>query len=101
MKLTGFPSLFSTSERELALVNKYFHLDRIRSDAQALQNLDFIRYTFAQMYVAIAHVSPMTQLGTGYFQEDPTAQNNPAGPNLAYTFYGGFTRRRKNGSGPR
>jgi hypothetical protein len=41
-----------------------------------------------KMAVCIGHSSPFTELGTGYFQEDPLEAHASG-----YTFNGGFTRR--------
>lgn len=76
------------------LVDKYFHLGKL-SNPQALASIAKMQRVFLSMETCIGHASPLTAPGSGYFQEDPVA--NQA---LAYTYYGGFTRRSRNKSTP-
>lgn len=80
--------------RRFELVSKYFHLDRVPT-SQALASIAGIRSTFISMETCIGHPSPLTEPGSGYFQEDPF--ENQA---LAYTFFGGFTRKSRTKTTP-
>jgi hypothetical protein len=97
--VVGLGSFGGGGAEAFALVNKYFHLDK-EPKAVVPSRLMYLEGVFQAMKGCIAHSSPMTQQGTGYFQEDPTPGNNPKGKVLAYTYYGGYTRRKKNGEGP-
>lgn len=80
--------------KRFELVSKYFHLDRL-SPAQGLAAIASMRRTFIDMETCIGHPSPLTEPGSGYFQEDPV--ENQA---LAYTFFGGFTRKSRTKTTP-
>jgi hypothetical protein len=76
------------------LVDKYFHVGTL-APVQKSASITRIRDTFNNMERCIGHSSPMTTLGSGYFQEDPL--NSEFG---AYTFFGGFTRRSRTKTTP-
>lgn len=78
--LQGRPS----SARGPALVNKYFHLEKLTKTA-ALTSVNTIRALFNTMETCIARATPMTMQGTGYFQEDPLENRY-----CAYTWSGGY-----------
>ena len=80
-KLQGVPA----GPRGLALLNKYFHADKLAM-AQARALVGRIRVLYNTMEACIGRSTPMTTLGTGYFQEDP--HNNKS---FAYTWPGGYT----------
>jgi hypothetical protein len=83
LHLRGRPGFGSRME----LVNRYFHLDQVGPQGAAA-SLARIRGTFIKMETCIGHSSPFTELGSGYFQEDPLEAHASG-----YTFHGGFTRR--------
>jgi len=85
--LSGFT--FAVNPEHLALVNKYFHLDKV-PEAERLKEIAHIDHIFQQMQVCILRTSPMTSLGTGYFQVAPlkAQRDNPDG--RMFTFNGGF-----------
>jgi hypothetical protein len=90
MHLRGVPGF----SRRFEVVNKYFHLDKLAS-AQAQASIARIRSVFISMETCIGHSSPLTSLGSGYFQEDPLENRG-----FAYTYPGGFTRRLPNQTTP-
>lgn len=78
----------------MELVNRYFHLDQV-GPRGAAASLASIRETFIKMETCIGHSSPFTELGSGYFQEDPLEAHASG-----YTFSGGFTRRSRTKTTP-
>lgn len=90
--LEGRNTFSKTGLKEYDLVSKYFHIDKV-SKNQAASSISFIYQIYINMEMAIGHISPLTSYGSGYFQEDPTVQNNGKSNIDAYTFYGGWTRR--------
>ncbi|MGE0759049.1 MAG: peptidoglycan-binding protein [Pirellulaceae bacterium] len=85
--------------KETGLVYKYFSLDKLSTPMQLL-NIEQIREVFGKMETCVGRASPITWDSPAYyFQEDPTNKNKSGGPHLAFTYYGGFTRQKKWGSG--
>jgi hypothetical protein len=90
--LGGLPALAQRASIKWAIVNDAFHLDKL-AKPQALREIDRIKRIFAEMRACIGHHSAATEEGSGYFQMDPTKDNRADGPFLAFTYYGGWTRR--------
>jgi peptidoglycan hydrolase-like protein with peptidoglycan-binding domain len=86
----------STSDTELQRVNKYFHLNKMPKP-QAAAAIRGIHGLYSKMRTCVV----ATTLGLGFFQEDPTARNNPKGKHVGYTFFGGFTRKNPKTGRPR
>jgi hypothetical protein len=82
-----------------ALVDKYFHLDQLPRPS-VFGRIVYLERIFYQMRSCIAHSSPATSMGSGYFQEDPSWHNHPKSKVRAFTHYGGYTRRSRHGGGP-
>lgn len=90
LHLRGVPGF----TKRMDAVNRYFHLDQTgpRGSAAALTR---IRQTFLKMEMCIGHASPLTEPGSGVFQEDPLEAHASG-----YTFTGGFTRRSRTKTTP-
>jgi hypothetical protein len=78
---------FKAGEPGLKLVDKYFHIGSL-SASQRSSAIHRVYGVFTDMQMAIGHSSAQTTIGSGYFQEDPKSDES------AYTYNGGFTRRR-------
>jgi hypothetical protein len=83
--------LEAAKKKNFALVNKYFHLDKLPKP-EAIASINRMHRLYANMRTAIGHNSQATTIGTGFIQEDPTASNKPDSSYLAFTHFGGFTR---------
>ena len=77
---------FAVNPRHLELVHTYFHLDRV-PEQQRLPEIAAIDRIFQHMQACILHTSPMTQLGTGYFQVMPLEIQHKG---HMFAFPGGF-----------
>jgi hypothetical protein len=94
-----FPSLHDIGKPELALFNKYFHSEKHTHSVQ-LQHLHQVRRIYDAMQTVLTEsllAAPMFGWGVGYFQPDPADGTLAAKGYVAYTFYGGWLRRRKDG----
>ena len=80
--------------RGLGLVNKYFHLEKLQTTA-ALAAVARMRALYNTMETCIARSTPMTQPGTGYFQEDKFENRY-----YAYTWAGAYTMAGPSSGGP-
>jgi len=77
-----------------AMVDEYFHIDELTTQRK-LGALQRLRDTYMKMKVCVGHDSALTRPGTGFIQEDRKTSDVPA-----YTFSGGFERRRASGLPP-
>jgi len=75
---------FAASNKGLTVLNKYFHLDTLPTH-EAIDAIGRIDRIYLTGIACIGHASPMTQEGSGYFQED-TKRNTAH----AYTYEGGY-----------
>jgi hypothetical protein len=94
-----FPSLHDIGKGELALFDKYFHSPKHPSTVK-LHQLRQVRQIYDSMLTVITHSlleAPMFGWGVGYFQPDPADGTLAANAYLAYTFYGGWHQRRRDG----
>ena len=94
-----FPSLHDIGKSELALFNKYFRSNE-QSHAVQVQQLNKVRRIYDSMQTVLTEsllAAPMFGWGLGYFQPDPADGTLAASGYVAYTFYGGWLRRRKDG----
>lgn len=81
------------------LMNKYFHLAKLHR-SQQIQAIGEVRKIYNLMMQVITESllsAPMFGWGVGYFQPDPADGTIAANDYIAYTFYGGWHRRRKDG----
>jgi len=84
---------------EFNLMDKYFHLGKLHRHEQA-QAIGAIRHTYGlvtQVLTESLLSAPMFGWGVGYFQPDPADGTLAANDYVAYTFFGGWHRRRKDG----
>ncbi|MCP5115142.1 MAG: hypothetical protein GY953_30285 [bacterium] len=84
----------ASNPRGLTLLNKYFHLGQLSKTA-GLAEVARIRSLYNTMETCIARSTPMTQLGSGYFQEDSFENRH-----FAYTWAGGLTKAGPKSGGP-
>src|SRR5262245_13873730 len=94
-----FPALHDIGKPELALFNKYFHSDK-HSKATQSMHLHRVRHIYDQMQTVLTESllrAPMFGWGVGYFQPDPADGTLAAQGYVAYTFFGGWQRRRPDG----
>jgi len=94
-----FPALHDIGKAELSLFNKYFHSDKQPKGTQAL-HLQRVRHTYDQMQTVLTESllqAPMFGWGVGYFQPDPADGTLASQGYVAYTFFGGWQRRRSDG----
>jgi len=84
---------------EYKLMNKYFHLDKLhRGDqAHAIGAIRRIYGLITQVITESLLASPMFGWGVGYFQPDPADGTLAVNDYVAYTFVGGWHRRRSDG----
>jgi hypothetical protein len=84
---------------EYALMNKYFHLDKLSRHEQgaAIAAIRRIYDLIIEVITESLLSSPMFGWGVGYFQPDPADGTLAANAYVAYTFFGGWHRRRKDG----
>jgi len=94
-----FPALHGIGKPELALFDKYFHTGK-EARAKKLQQLHGARRIYDSMQTVLTESllqAPMFGWGVGYFQPDPADGTLAAKKYVAYTFYGGWHQRRKDG----
>ena len=94
-----FPALHDIGKPDLALFNKYFHTEKQPHNVQ-LQQLDHVSRIYDSMRTVLTEsllAAPMFGWGLGYFQPDPADGTLAALDYVAYTFYGGWQRRRRDG----
>jgi hypothetical protein len=94
-----FPALHDIGKSDLALFNKYFHSDK-QPKAVQQQQLQRVRRMYDSMQTVLTHSllqAPMFGWGVGYFQPDPADGTLAAVGYVAYTFFGGWQRRRADG----
>jgi peptidoglycan hydrolase-like protein with peptidoglycan-binding domain len=94
-----FPSLHDIGKPELGLFNKYFRSNE-QSHAVQVQQLSQVRRVYDSMQTVLTEsllAAPMFGWGVGYFQPDPADGTLAATGYVAYTFFGGWLRRRKDG----
>lgn len=94
-----FPALHEIGKPQLGLIDKYVHGDK---DARAakLQDLNRVRRIYDAMQNVLTESllqAPMFGWGVGYFQPDPGDGHSFKGSYDAFTFNGGWQRRRKDG----
>jgi hypothetical protein len=95
----AFPSLHDIGKPEMALFNKYFHSDK-HPRATQIQHLHQVRRIYDSMQTVLTGSllqAPMFGWGVGYFQPDPEDGTLASQSYFAYTFYGGWHRRRHDG----
>jgi hypothetical protein len=95
-----FPSLHDIGKPQFALFNKYFHADK-HPRAVRLQELHRVRLIFDSMQTVLTESllqAPIFGWGVGYFQPDPGNGKSFKGNYDAFTFNGGWHRRRKDGT---
>jgi len=94
-----FPSLHDIGKPDLTLFNKYFHSDKQPRNVQ-LQQLHLVSRIYDLMRTVLTESllqAPMFGWGVGYFQPDPADGTLASQSYVAYTFYGGWQRRRRDG----
>jgi hypothetical protein len=94
-----FPTLHDIGKPELALFNKYFHADKVSHSAQ-IHQLQLVRRVFDSMQTVLTGSlleAPMFGWGVGHFQPDPADGTAATAGYDAYTFYGGWHQRRRDG----
>jgi peptidoglycan hydrolase-like protein with peptidoglycan-binding domain len=94
-----FPALHDIGKPDLALFNKYFHSDKQPRAAQ-LRQLQLVRHVYDLMQTVLTESllqAPMFGWGVGYFQPDPADGTLASQGYVAYTFFGGWQRRRPDG----
>jgi hypothetical protein len=94
-----FPALHDIGKPELALFNKYFHSDK-QPNAIQRTHLHGVRRVYDDMQTVLTESllqAPMFGWGVGYFQPDPADGTLVAQGYVAYTFFGGWKRRRPDG----
>lgn len=95
-----FPALHDIGRPELALFDKYFHTEKLAT-ATRIHQLHGAKQVYGDMQTVITELllqAPMFGWGVGYFQPDPADGTLAANGYVAYTFYGGWHQRRKNGT---
>jgi hypothetical protein len=94
-----FPALHDIGKPDLALFNKYFHSDKQPRGVQ-FHHLQQVRRIYDSMQTALTDSllqAPIFGWGVGYFQPDPADGTLASQGYVAYTFYGGWLRRRRDG----
>jgi hypothetical protein len=94
-----FPSLHDIGKPELTLFNKYFHSDKHPHAARS--QLQKVRQAYDSMQTVLTESllqAPMFGWGVGYFQPDPADGTLASQGYVAYTFFGGWHRRRRDGT---
>lgn len=94
-----FPSLHDIGKPELGLFNKYFHSDKQAKATQSM-HLHRVRRIYDSMQTVLTESllqAPMFGWGVGYFQPDPADGTLASQGYVAYTFFGGWQRRRADG----
>ncbi|WP_157817381.1 peptidoglycan-binding protein [Candidatus Thiodictyon syntrophicum] len=84
---------FSVRAAGYERVNTYFKLSQLGNAGPQVDAIDRLNSTYLTMRTVIGHHSPLTMVGSGIFQVDPTTNNKQDGPYSAFTFSGGWTRR--------
>jgi len=95
-----FPALHDIGKPEMALFNKYFHAEKVSHSAQ-LHQLNSARSIFNSMQTVLTGSlldAPMFGWGVGHFQPDPQDATAAAANRDAFTFYGGWHQRRRDGT---
>jgi hypothetical protein len=95
-----YPMLHDIGKPELALFNKYFHSNKQPRTVQ-LHQVQQVRRTFDTMQTVLTDSllqAPMFGWGVGYFQPDPADGTAASQKYLAFTFFGGWQRRRRDGT---
>ena len=85
---------------DLALFHKYFHAPAHKHATQ-LQQLNQARQIYQMMQTVMTSSlleAPMFGWGVGHFQPDPADGTLASKGYVAYTFYGGWHARRKDGT---
>jgi hypothetical protein len=94
-----FPALHDIGKPELALYDKYFHTGKL-ANATRIHQLQHAKRMYGDMQTVITSSllqAPMFGWGVGYFQPDPSDGTLAANGYVAYTFFGGWHQRRKDG----
>jgi hypothetical protein len=94
-----FPVLHDIGKPDFELFDKYFHFAKHSRSVQ-LKQLHHVRRIYDQMQTVLTESllqAPMFGWGVGYFQPDPADGTLASKGYVAYTFYGGWQRRRKDG----
>jgi hypothetical protein len=94
-----FPALHDIGKPELALFDKYFHTGKHPAPTK-LHQLRHVKSVYGSMQTVLTESllqAPMFGWGVGYFQPDPADGTLAAKGYVAYTFYGGWLQRRKDG----
>jgi hypothetical protein len=95
-----FPSLHDIGKAEFTLFNKYFRAQKLPVHTQMAQ-LRHVQSVYRLMQTVLTEsllAAPMFGWGVGYFQPDPADGTLASTGYVAYTFYGGWQRRRKDGT---
>ncbi|WP_315834820.1 peptidoglycan-binding protein [Bradyrhizobium prioriisuperbiae] len=95
-----FPALHDIGKREMDLFNKYFHADKV-SQHMRLHQLQSVRNIYGSMQTVLTGSlleAPMFGWGVGHFQPDPMDGTAASDKYAAYTFYGGWHQRRRDGT---
>jgi hypothetical protein len=94
-----FPSLHDIGKPDLALFNKYFHANK-QHRGVVLHQLHQAHRVYDAMQTVLTESllqAPMFGWGVGYFQPDPADGTAASTGYVAYTFFGGWHRRRRDG----
>lgn len=95
-----FRFLHDVGHTELNLFNKYFHADKYPSATKLLQ-LHQVRRIYVDMQAVLTQslmLAARYSWGVGYFQPDPDDGTAASLAYDAYTFFGGWQRRRPDGT---
>ena len=95
----SFPALHDIGKPELALFDKYFHTGA-RPAATKILQLRQVKRIYDSMQTVLTDSllqAPTFGWGVGYFQPDPADGTLASTAYVAYTFYGGWRQRRKDG----